>query len=327
MAEQNGVTTYEIIKALSQAASVYDGAHDEKGEPIKAGLKREDGNPILDSRCVDGFKVKFQGNVMVLMYHTEALLHDIHKMGAEKYENEIEGHIKDIVNFIKKDYKNHAKGSVSLTQEGETDIVIEPISRVRTSVRAIAKFKIGGIKEMDEMPGKRPERDDIKKHNELGGLDSKKKISRENLKEAVQPYSADLVRQLQNYLSVYFNYSKNTKDFFEETRATELALQPTGRLGDAKDRNSTQYLINWMRSTRSPKTGKPYLYSLTGGTIDQRLQSMIKELEKYKPIQLAIERGKQATTTPATVAAQAPAQAQAQVPAVEKDEAEYYDHM
>lgn len=174
MAEQNGVTTQEIIKALSQAAAVYDGARDKDGEPIKAGLKREEGNPILDSRCVDGFKIKIQGNIMVLVYHTEILLQDIHQMGIEKYENEIEGHIKDIINFIKKDYKNYAKGSVSLTQEGETDIVIDPISRVRTSVRALAKFKIGGIKEMDEMPGKRPERDDVKKHNELGGLGGKR---------------------------------------------------------------------------------------------------------------------------------------------------------
>jgi len=174
MAEQNGVTTQEIIKALSQAAAVYDGARDQDGEPIKAGLKREEGNPILDSRCVDGFKIKIQGNIMVLVYHCECLLQDIHQMGIEKYENEIEGHIKDIVNFIKKDYKNHAKGSVSLTQEGETDIVIDPVSRVRTSVRALAKFKIGGIKEMDEMPGKRPERDDIKKYNELGGFGGKR---------------------------------------------------------------------------------------------------------------------------------------------------------
>ena len=49
MAEkENAVTSYDIVKALSQAASVYDGAHDKDGEPIKAGLKREEGNPILD---------------------------------------------------------------------------------------------------------------------------------------------------------------------------------------------------------------------------------------------------------------------------------------
>lgn len=174
MAEQNGVTTQEIIKALSQAAAVYDGARDKDGEPIKAGLKREEGNPILDSRCVDGFKIKIQGSTMSLLYHCECPLQDIHKVGIEKFENEIETNIKDIVNFLKKDYKNHTKGSVSLTQEGETDILVEPVSRVRTSVRATAKFKIGGIKEMDEMPGLRPERDDVKKHNELGGLGGKR---------------------------------------------------------------------------------------------------------------------------------------------------------
>jgi len=175
MAEkENGVTALEIVKALSQAASVYDGAKDKDGKPISAGLKREEGNPILDKRCVDGFKVKFSANTMSLLYHCECLLSDIHKMGIEKYENEIEGHIKDIVNFIKKDYKNYTSGGVTLTQDGETEVLIEPISRVRTSVRAVAKFKIGNIKDMDDMPGQRPERDDVKKHNELGGLGGKR---------------------------------------------------------------------------------------------------------------------------------------------------------
>jgi hypothetical protein len=175
MAEkETPVTSHDIIKALSQAASVYDGAHDKDGNPIKIGLKREDGNPIIDSRCIDGFKVRFAANQMILNYQTECLLSDIHKMGLEKYENEINGHIKDIINFIKKDYKNHAKGNVTLTQDGETQVVIDPVSRIRTVVRAVAKFKIGNIKDMDEAPGERPERKDIKSHNELGGLGGKR---------------------------------------------------------------------------------------------------------------------------------------------------------
>jgi len=298
MAEQNGVTTQEIIKALSQAAAVYDGARDQDGEPIKAGLKREEGNPILDSRCVDGFKIKIQGNIMVLVYHCECLLQDIHQMGIEKYENEIEGHIKDIVNFIKKDYKNHAKGSVSLTQEGKTDIVIDPVSRVRTSVRALAKFKIGGIKEMDEMPGKRPERDDIKKHNELGGLDSKKKSNRETLKEAVATpkYSNKLAIQLQNYLHAFFNYSDNTKKFFEETGAKLESLNPSGILGDPKNPESTQYLINWLRTHHAP-SGYSYLPQRKAGTIDQNLQNLIKAIEDTPAVKQAIQRGIEATAT------------------------------
>ena len=56
-------TVYEIVQALSQAAAnAYDGAHDADGEAIKAGLKREEGNPLIDKRVMDGFGVKFHGN-------------------------------------------------------------------------------------------------------------------------------------------------------------------------------------------------------------------------------------------------------------------------
>jgi len=52
----------EVIRAIGQcAANAYDGALDENGEPIVIGLSRDVGNPTLDSRIVDGFKVKMVG--------------------------------------------------------------------------------------------------------------------------------------------------------------------------------------------------------------------------------------------------------------------------
>ena len=60
-------TVYEIVQGLSQAAAnAYDGALDENGEPLLAGLKREEGDPILDKRVMHGFKVTFYGNMMCL---------------------------------------------------------------------------------------------------------------------------------------------------------------------------------------------------------------------------------------------------------------------
>ena len=57
-------TTLEIIQGLAQAAAHgYDGGYDERyshdGTARKVGLKREEGDPILDRRCIDGFKVRF----------------------------------------------------------------------------------------------------------------------------------------------------------------------------------------------------------------------------------------------------------------------------
>ena len=57
-------TVYEIVQGLSQAAAnAYDGALTEDGEPVTAGLAREDGDPLLDKRVLDGFKVKFYGKL------------------------------------------------------------------------------------------------------------------------------------------------------------------------------------------------------------------------------------------------------------------------
>jgi hypothetical protein len=43
--------TIDIIRGISQVAgNMFDGATDENGEPIKIGLKREEGNPMLDKR-------------------------------------------------------------------------------------------------------------------------------------------------------------------------------------------------------------------------------------------------------------------------------------
>ena len=77
-------TVYEIVQGLSQAAAnAYDGAMTEDGEPIKAGLKREEGDPLIDKRVMDGFNVKFHGNMMRLSYMSEVTLKEVYANGFE----------------------------------------------------------------------------------------------------------------------------------------------------------------------------------------------------------------------------------------------------
>ena len=79
-------TTLEIIRGISQAAANgYDGALDDKGEPISIGLKREEGNPITDSRVMDGFSVKMHGDLLKLTYQSEIKLRDVHDKNFESY--------------------------------------------------------------------------------------------------------------------------------------------------------------------------------------------------------------------------------------------------
>ena len=63
---------YELIQGIMQAAAdAYDGALDEKGEPLKVGLKREEGHPVYDSRMIDGFKVRCDGAHLMVTYQSE----------------------------------------------------------------------------------------------------------------------------------------------------------------------------------------------------------------------------------------------------------------
>tara|TARA_A100001515_G_scaffold53951_1_gene42719 strand:+ start:155 stop:664 length:510 start_codon:yes stop_codon:yes gene_type:complete len=143
-------TTLEIIQGISQAAAnAYDGAHDEgashDGTARKVGLKREEGHLINDRRVIDGFGVKFMGNRLCITYHGEVQLKEVYAGG---FENEIEQKMADIANFLKKEYKAVTGNSLSLTKDGESDILVQNRSRVWTWVQAQCMFKIGGLNEV-----------------------------------------------------------------------------------------------------------------------------------------------------------------------------------
>ena len=161
-------TTYEIVKGISQAMTrAYDGAHDENGEPVKIGLKREEGNPLIDKRVMDGFGVKFHGNRLMITYHAEIMLKDIY---GSDIEAEIDQMITDIASFLKKEYKKITGETLSLTPEGEVKVLAQNTSRVRSFVTADKMFKIGGIdaEEINAASSDRLE-DNFRKFLELGG--------------------------------------------------------------------------------------------------------------------------------------------------------------
>ena len=138
-------TVYEIVQGLTQAAAnAYDGALDESGDPIKAGLAREEGDPIIDKRVLDGFNVKFYGNMMCLSYHSEVQLKEVYKNG---FENDIEQRLSEISKFLKKEYKKITGDSVKLTAVGDADVRVESSSRVRSWVIAKKHYEVGGLSE------------------------------------------------------------------------------------------------------------------------------------------------------------------------------------
>ena len=183
-------TVYEIIQGLAQAAAnSYDGARGEDYEPDKPGiLRREEGNALIDRRVMDGFNVKFYGDMMCLSYQSEIQLKEVYASG---FEGDTDQRLSDIAGWLKKEYKKITGDSVALTEVGEVDIRVENSSRVRTWVTAKKHYKIGGLSEemnlktgseasvekswqsflelggWDGNGGKRPENDSRKKGSEV----------------------------------------------------------------------------------------------------------------------------------------------------------------
>jgi len=151
---------YEIVQGLAQAAAnAYDGALGEDYEPAKPGiLRREEGDALIDQRVMDGFNVKFYGNMMCLSYQSEIQLKEVYASG---FETEMEQRIADIAGWLKKEYKKITGDSVTLTTEGEIDVLVQNSSRVRTWVQAKQHYKVGGLD--DEMHIEAPSRNRVER--------------------------------------------------------------------------------------------------------------------------------------------------------------------
>ena len=157
-------TILDVIKGLNQAAAnAYDGYQMDE----EVGLRREEGHPLIDSRVIDGFSVKFSADKLIIGYQCEVLMKEVHP--RPQFENEIERRFKDIVKYLKKEYKNITNSSVNLTEVDEADILVQSTSRVRNWVQATKQYKIGGAGETESLkkPSSDKMEDGIKKFLEL----------------------------------------------------------------------------------------------------------------------------------------------------------------
>jgi hypothetical protein len=140
--------TLEIIQGLAQAAAnVYDGVHDERftldGQVRQVGLRREEGCPIMDSRVMDGFSVKFYGNKICIKYQSDIRLKEVHSGG---FEDDINRMLNEIKKFLQKEYKAITGNSVTLTRDGDSKILVQSTSNVRSFVQAYQHYNISGLK-------------------------------------------------------------------------------------------------------------------------------------------------------------------------------------
>jgi hypothetical protein len=149
----------EILRGISQAMGrAYDGATDEKGEPIKIGLKRDDKNPMLQSRNgdMDGFGVKVVGDKLIISYHSETPIPEIHKKGPSAFEGEIEQRFANIVKFLKKEYKKAIGKALSLKSDGDAEVLLQYMNRKRSWVQATKCYTIRGLGKLIAEPEREP---------------------------------------------------------------------------------------------------------------------------------------------------------------------------
>jgi hypothetical protein len=146
-------TTLEIIRGISQAAAnAYDGAHMESyssdGKARTVGLKREQGNPLIDKRVMDGFSVSFYGDKLKINYHSEVQLKEVY---GTSFESDTESMIDQVATFLKKEYKAITGDALTLTGQGDADIIVQNTSRVRTWCQACKFYKIGSIDGVEQV--------------------------------------------------------------------------------------------------------------------------------------------------------------------------------
>jgi hypothetical protein len=94
---------------------------------------------------MDGFGVKFHGNIMTLSYQSEVQLKEVYASG---FESDVESQMNEIIKFLKKETRKITGSTPSLTKEGEIDIRVENSSRVRSWVTACMTYKVGGMEEV-----------------------------------------------------------------------------------------------------------------------------------------------------------------------------------
>lgn len=131
----------DVVNGISQAIS----AKHHGGAQI--GLKREtedllQGCSIYDPRIMDGFGVQYQGDMLILKYHSEMPLTAVHD---KNFETDVRQTMKDIKKFLEKEYRKVTKKSLDLTEIGDTNILIQSANRRTSYVNAIQNYKLGGL--------------------------------------------------------------------------------------------------------------------------------------------------------------------------------------
>ena len=140
----------EVVNGISQAL------HAKHHGGSEIGLKREtedlvQGCSIYDPRVMDGFGVQYQGNRLILKYHSEMPLTAVHD---KNFETDIRRTVKEVTDFLKKEYRKVTKKTLDLTEEGDIQIMVQTANRRTSYVNAVQVYTIEGVEGYNKEIGK-----------------------------------------------------------------------------------------------------------------------------------------------------------------------------
>ena len=109
------------------------------------------------------------GDRLHIKYHAEIPLKEVHSNG---FEGEMESMVEKVKSFIQKEYKKIKKNALTLSDPSEVDVLVEYISRIRTSVKVHKCYKISALSAETNTPEseERPTDPAFAKMVQLGGL-------------------------------------------------------------------------------------------------------------------------------------------------------------
>ena len=186
--------TLNVLNGLSQVIGelCYDGAYDKEGNLVEIGLRREEGHPILDSRVMDGFNVKVMADTLCISYHMEdSSMKSVHD---NKFESNIDSTISEVKSFIEKQFRKNTGKSLSLKENGEVCIEVNPLSRVRVQVLAKKFYSIGALSEVESNEGSDESRVDKSIRDFLSLKNDKKSKNDKSPSNSVDPFNPNKMK-------------------------------------------------------------------------------------------------------------------------------------
>ncbi len=94
---------------------------------------------------MDGFNVRIAGDILTITYQTDIKLKEVY---GGNFEAEMEKVMADIAKYLTRRAAQILGKRVTLTADGEVDVLVQSTSNVRVFATANKQYKIGGMKQV-----------------------------------------------------------------------------------------------------------------------------------------------------------------------------------